>query len=134
MRRLRHTVYANISDACDDAESLTAPQIKDLLKFCLLAVRQTKRFVKDANDLPLIWDAPELTKLTSKLNGSRFKTTTSLSGLCKQLHGVIGSNPDSANGEEVTEVGNQKKRKAEETKEDGTVKKARRKKIKKSRD
>lgn len=125
----RQATYKIISEACDNAESLTVSQVKELLKICLLAVRQTKRYVEDGNDLKAIWDIPALEDLSSKLGSSRFGTATSLQNLCKQLHSVLGSNADDVPS---AKDGNQKKRKAEETKED--VKKERRKKSKKQKD
>jgi len=127
MCTLRQAIYTTISDACDEPDSLSAPQVKELLKLSLLAVRQTKRVTDDPADLQAVWDAHSLVALSTKLESSRFKSAASLQGLCKQLHAVIG-------GGEQAKSGNQKKRKAEDTRDDTDVKKARRKKIKKSRD
>jgi len=134
MRSLRYAIFTTITDACDDADSLSASQVKDLLKLSLLGVRQTKRVTTDPTDLQAIWDVPGLISLSEKLGSSRFKTATSLQALCKQLQAVIGGNPDAVKGVEQGKPSNQKKRKAEEMKDEGSVKKARRKKTKKSKE
>ena len=136
MRTFCVAIYATISGACDDPDSLSAAQVKDLLKLSLLAVRQTRRVTDDPNDLRAIWDAASLTSLSTKLASSRFKSTSSLHGLCKQLHAAIGSNLEAlgTHSGERARTGDQKKRKAEDTKDETEVKKARRKKTKKNRD
>jgi DNA polymerase phi len=104
------------SEACDDPESLTISQVKDLMKLSLLAIRQAKRAMGDAN-LHAVIGASNWILLSQKLKTSRFKTAASLHALCQQLLAAI-HNPDAmvvGDGKR----GNQKKRKAEDAKETG---------------
>ncbi|KAF8522098.1 DNA polymerase phi-domain-containing protein [Hysterangium stoloniferum] len=132
--KFREVMFSVISEACDNKESLTAAQVKELLKLCLLAARHTRRITPDVSRQQTIWNVSDLSELLKKVRTSRFKNSTSLHSVCQQIFGIIGAE---AEGEEAdaggrpTQAGNEKKRKAEHEESKDEVKKARRKKVKK---
>ncbi|KAF8580676.1 hypothetical protein K439DRAFT_1393490 [Ramaria rubella] len=133
VRKFRQAVCNTISSACDDAESLNTLQVKELLKLSILAVRQTKR-VADIGDLAAVWGSEDWVLLLKKVEASRFKTATSLHSLFRQLLATLGSSKALMDGgRDQAQDSNQKKRKAENTK-DLDVKQARQKKSKKAKE
>ncbi|KZT74012.1 hypothetical protein DAEQUDRAFT_661194 [Daedalea quercina L-15889] len=84
--KLRVVLLDVISQACEASDaSLTAAQVKELLKLALLAVRQTRHMCGD-QALPTIWEPSLWNDLSSKLAASsRFKSSTGLRLSCKEI-------------------------------------------------
>lgn len=75
-----------LTAACTDAETLTAPQAKDLLKHALACARYTKRVVPDHTAVRAAWDPPSWEGLATTLAASeRFKASTGLQSMCRQI-------------------------------------------------
>jgi len=127
--KFREVMYSVISEACDNEESLTAAQVKELLKLCLLAARHTRRIAPDVDRQQTIWNVSDLSEMLKKVRTSRFKNSTSLHNLCQQLFGIIGAKAEAVG--EPPKTMNEKKRKAEQDESKDEGKKARRKKVKK---
>src|ERR1700676_3371591 len=84
------TFYAGLVDfitkACDEELILTAPQMKDLFKLGLAALRQTHRAVSSQDTLRTIWQPSSWDALHRKLASSeRFKASTTLQTMCLQI-------------------------------------------------
>lgn len=119
--------------------TFSAAQLKDLFKLVLLAVRQTKRYTSDKpEDLLKAWKAASWNDVLAALTtNDRFKTSTGLQSMCKQVlqliqaqsgDGTIKSKKDGDNNK--TKTG---KRKADDAVDESPVangKKAKRKKSK----
>jgi DNA polymerase phi len=84
------TLYGALMDAmtkaCDETLILTAPQMKDLFKLGLAAVRQTQRVASSQDTLrtiwrPSTWDALHKTVASSE----RFKGSIVLQTTCLQI-------------------------------------------------
>ena len=138
MPKFREVIFNIISESCDKQDSLTAAQVKELLKLCLLAARHTRRMTPgDVDRQQSIWNVLEVSNLLEKLRTSRFKNTTSLHTLCQQIFGIIGAAEAKKAGENVNKgeskkTHSQKKRKAEQEEESkDEVKKPKKKKVKK---
>ena len=122
----------SIRSACED-EKLTAAQVKDLLKLALAGVRHTKRVTTDDTDVVrATWDPASWDELGATLaSAERFKASTGLQALCKQISNLANKEPsesaknkkrkvDSVEGEEaepteVTKKPKRKKQKASKT-------------------
>lgn len=115
LKTFGQAVYTIVSEACDDPESLTSTQMKELMKLSLLAIRQTKRATSGSSDLHVAFAASDWTLLLQNLKVSRFKTATSLHVMCQQLLAAVRSNTEGVVVED-TKGGNQKKRKAGDAK------------------
>lgn len=84
------TLYAAImnlmTEACDEKLVLTAPQMKDLFRLGLAAVRQTQRVASSSDTLPTIWRPTTWDALHIKVASSeRFKASASLQTMCLQM-------------------------------------------------
>lgn len=78
------TLYGLLSRACDDELSLTAAQMKDLLKIALSTQRQAHRI--DPNQEKKNWCDSNWGKLHTRLQeSSRFKSSKGLHSMCSQL-------------------------------------------------
>ncbi|CAA7265434.1 unnamed protein product [Cyclocybe aegerita] len=83
MLQLRQLLLELAEDSCGEKDNLSTPQMKELLKLALLAVRQTKR-ISPATQT--IWEPNAWKLLQSKLRkSSRFKASTSLHNMCEQI-------------------------------------------------
>ncbi|PSS32180.1 hypothetical protein PHLCEN_2v2053 [Hermanssonia centrifuga] len=88
MPGLRNAVQESVRDACSE-ESLTAAQVKELLKLALSAIRQTKR-VASQEQLHTIWEPSSWETLSSALaSADRFKSSTALQTMCKQISQLV---------------------------------------------
>ncbi|THG98713.1 hypothetical protein EW026_g3515 [Hermanssonia centrifuga] len=88
MPGLRNAVQESIRVACSE-ESLTATQVKELLKLALSAIRQTKR-VASQEQLRTIWEPSSWETLSSTLaSADRFKSSTALQTMCKQISQLV---------------------------------------------
>jgi len=109
--------------------SLTATQLKDIFKFGLQAIRQTKRAVADTSASSTIWDPESWQDLAITLAASeRFKTSTSLQVMCRQMSNAFQEAGTKKNSS--TSAASSKRKVDDE--EDAPAKKAKRKKVKKS--
>jgi DNA polymerase phi len=88
MPKLEDGLTSLISAACSQASSsFTAPQLKEVLKTGLTAVRQTKRFLSSAAD---VWDSGKWNEIHDQLvKSARFSKSTGLHALCKQVRDQI---------------------------------------------
>ncbi|KAJ3538218.1 hypothetical protein NM688_g6552 [Phlebia brevispora] len=81
---LRPVIQATIRAACEDGH-LTAPQMKEVLKAALLAVRQSKR-VLSQDELRSAWDSVSWEEVSQTLASSdKFKSSTGLHNMCGQV-------------------------------------------------
>ncbi|KJA27489.1 hypothetical protein HYPSUDRAFT_35394 [Hypholoma sublateritium FD-334 SS-4] len=80
---LSHLLIQVADKSCTDEGGLTAPQMKDLLKLALLAVRQTKRIFPASTQS--IWRSQAWLTFSKTLKTSRFKASTGLHKMCEQL-------------------------------------------------
>jgi DNA polymerase phi len=70
---------------------LDAPQVKDILKLALSAVRQTKRLNPDSEALSSTWRPQQWDSLRTKLASSdKLKSSTSLQTMCNQIIQLCG--------------------------------------------
>ena len=134
MSSLRQNLHDIISKACDET-TLTAAQLKDILKLALLAVRQSKRCLSKPDDLSKIWMPATWIVLTSKLAGNdRFKASTSLQAMCRQIAQLVQAPAAQSKKNKITATNTDEvtgKRKAEAIGDDAaSTKKAKRKKSK----
>ncbi|KIJ37707.1 hypothetical protein M422DRAFT_50286 [Sphaerobolus stellatus SS14] len=119
-----------ITEACDNTDSFNAAQVKEFLKLLLLGIRQTKRALADAHDSTKVWNPASIAELSRKLRSSRFQTSTSLHGLFNQILAGLDWKNDGGEDAIMKDATKDKKRKAEDGKEDEERKKAKRKKVK----
>lgn len=117
----------------------SAAQMKDLFKLALLAVRQTKRYTSDKpEDLAKVWKSASWNDvLTSLTANDRFKTSTGLQSMCKQVLQLIQAQSGDGKIETKKDGDSSKtkigKRKADDAVDESPVvngKKAKRKKSK----
>lgn len=92
--------------SCTDEGALTAPQMKDLLKLTLLAVRQTKRI--SPTSTRSIWRSQAWLAFSKNLKTSRFKASTGLHKMCEQMIRTAEVNED-ATSKDVKVVGSKRK-------------------------
>lgn len=97
LKKLAEALHGALIGACDEATTLSAPHMKELLKLALAAVRQTRNSA--STDVALVWSSDSWTNLHSKLIATeRFKASKALHSLSKQIVQVIGeSSSDSKN-------------------------------------
>lgn len=83
-----------VSSATSDSDtSLNSNRLKEVLKFALQAVRVTKRVAGSDEQLKKAWSPKKLSESAASLEASdRFKASTSLHGLFKQLLALIEKN------------------------------------------
>lgn len=119
--------------------TFSAAQMKDLFKLALLAVRQTKRYTPDSpEDLSKTWKPASWNDvLTTLTTNDRFKTSTGLHSMCKQVLQLIQTQSGDGKVKTKKDGGNSKsktgKRKADDAVDESPVvngKKAKRKKSK----
>ncbi|KDQ59553.1 hypothetical protein JAAARDRAFT_127225 [Jaapia argillacea MUCL 33604] len=83
---LRRCLSDTVSAACGEIATLTSAQLKDIFKVGLLGIRQTKRIISSPDDLPNLWLPATWDSLRDQLSGTeRFKASTALLGMCKQM-------------------------------------------------
>lgn len=112
MTSLRNALFELISSACDDKVVLTSPQMKDLFKLALHAIRQTKRLAPSPADVTTIWEPSSWDALHSKLVASeRFKSSVAIHTLCRQMSQICST-------VSPAKPGAVQKRKADEASED----------------
>ncbi|KAL0947063.1 hypothetical protein HGRIS_013204 [Hohenbuehelia grisea] len=127
MRSLRETLTQLLSSACDDKTLLSAPQIKELSKLVLQAVRVTVRAAPASAEQ--IWDPKAWTALHTRLHASeRYKNSTGILNTCMQVPRLVGV-PESV-GERKGQVATKRKGDALD-REDRSTKKTKRKPSKK---
>ncbi|OBZ75369.1 DNA polymerase V, partial [Grifola frondosa] len=91
---LRQAVYDVVSKECDSEPTLIPAQVKEVLKLGLVAVRQTKRVSSAGKEVATIWEPSSWETLATKLAGSeRFKTSTGLQAMCKQIMNMVREAP-----------------------------------------
>lgn len=117
--------------SCTDEGGLTAPQMKDLLKLALLAVRQTERIFPTSTQS--IWRSQAWLTFSKTLKTSRFKASTGLHKMCDQLIRTAEVVSEDATSKGMKTAGS--KRKMEEIRPEEVVpssagKKSKRKKAK----
>ena len=113
MTSLRTELHQVSSDACDGTMELTAPQLKDILKLVLSAVRQTKRISSSAQTVTATWEPSKWANLGDKLSESkRFGNSKGLSTMCKQIAQVCQTSTSAPDAPEVEKKKVGKKRKA----------------------
>ncbi|KII88994.1 hypothetical protein PLICRDRAFT_108863 [Plicaturopsis crispa FD-325 SS-3] len=141
MSALRQALHKFLSGACDSKATLTAPQVKELLKFALAAVRQTKRLVASPEELPAIWNPSSWDALRRTLAAhDRFKASTSVQTLCQQIVQALDTSAAAKPKKEKADTGKQSskpapagKRKAGDVSGDEATKKTKRKKVHKEK-
>jgi DNA polymerase phi len=86
MPTLNATLADFLTKACDEKLILTAPQMKDIFKLGLAAVRQTQRVVSSEDTLRTTWRPSTWDTLHKKIASSeRFKGSTALQTMCLQM-------------------------------------------------
>ncbi|EIN07831.1 hypothetical protein PUNSTDRAFT_70289 [Punctularia strigosozonata HHB-11173 SS5] len=89
LKKFAEALHGALIEACDEATTLSAPQMKELLKLALAAVRHTKNSA--STDVALAWSSDSWTTLHSRLIATeRFKASKALHSLSKQIVQVIG--------------------------------------------
>ena len=135
MPRLNAALADFLTEACDEKLTLTAPQMKELFKLGLAAVRQTQRVVSSQDTLRTTWRPSMWDILHKKVASSeRFKTSTALP-MCLQMVKLSQGTTTSkiAKGGTGVESATAAKRKADTNANDEgatTTRKAKRKKVK----
>jgi hypothetical protein len=124
MPLIRELLFNTANEACSEDGTLSAAQVKELLKTTLVCVRQHKRI--SPSTIREVWGPSSWKMLQAKLQESRFQASKSLQNMCEQIaramdDSVIKAAPP--------------KRKADESEEGDEVmlpvpKKAKRKKVK----
>lgn len=85
MSALNQSMLKAIREACE-TETLSAGHVKQVLKLALSAARQTKRIAESPKQLHDTWQPSSWESLSNALAASgRFKTSTGLPVLCKQI-------------------------------------------------
>lgn len=91
MKSLQKALLSVVGEACDETIAITAPQLKNLLKVGLLAVRQTQH-TPSIQDPTSIWDSASWSSAASKLSASaRYKTSPALERMCKQIADIAAA-------------------------------------------
>ncbi|KAI0086629.1 DNA polymerase phi-domain-containing protein [Irpex rosettiformis] len=125
MSDLSQSVQKAVQEACE-AETLSAGHVKQVLKLALSAARQSKKFAQPPKELHDAWQPSSWETLGATLAASdRFKSSTGLPVLCKQIAHLTGQD-----GESSGKAKGAKKRKAdavEGTEDVESPKKAKRK-------
>ncbi|TFK42972.1 DNA polymerase phi-domain-containing protein [Crucibulum laeve] len=115
MKSLQKTLHDVIKDACAEKVTLTAAQLKDLIKLGLVAVRQTQRSSTAPQTVLEIWKAKSWRTLCDTLSSSsRFATSTALHKMCEQLAHIVEGENQSKKPEKVQSTSSSSKRKAGE--------------------
>ncbi|KAF7338414.1 hypothetical protein MVEN_02067200 [Mycena venus] len=84
MLSLRHALVQAVTDACEEKNSLTAPQVKDLLKLASFGVHHTQRIA--SAETRKLWEPEAWEALGQKLaNSERFKGSIGLQKTCQKL-------------------------------------------------
>lgn len=107
---VRELLFNTANEACSEDGTLSAAQIKELLKTVLVCVRQHKRI--SPSTVRNVWGPTSWKTLQTKLKESRLQASKSLQNLCEQIvramdESVIKAAPpkrkaeDSGEGEEV---------------------------------
>ena|ERR1700733_3033753 len=77
----------------EDAEGLTAAQIKQVIRCALLVVRLAKRVTPDGN-ITAVWRPEAVSSLLTRFEqNARFKSSSAVIGMCKQLLSTVSSTP-----------------------------------------
>ncbi|KAJ6455722.1 DNA polymerase phi-domain-containing protein [Mycena sanguinolenta] len=85
MLSLRRALIQSITDACEGKNSLTAPQVKDILKVASFGIHHTRR-ITSATEIRRIWEPETWETLGQKLtNSERFKSSPGLQKTCQKL-------------------------------------------------
>ena len=127
-----------MSQACDASDgSLTAAQLKDILKLAILAIRQSRKICGD-QESAAVWDASLWNGLSTKFaSSSRLKSSTGLQSSCKEIVRLIEQSTKSGANHAEDGVPNDKaavgKRKAGELEEAPEPQKTKSKKVKKAK-
>ncbi|KAG6885139.1 hypothetical protein C0993_005605 [Termitomyces sp. T159_Od127] len=110
--RLQEVLLEVVTDACTDKKSLSAAQLKEVLKLALVAARQNHRVNRASHTE--IWQPDSWYSLAGRLSSSeRFKKSTGLPKMCEQLGRI--SNPGDVSLAKVDASAPKMKRKAEES-------------------
>ena len=119
--KLRKVILETISKACEgDAATLQPSHVKEILKVALVAIRQTKRVSQNSKDLSSAWQPSKWADLSNTLAASdRFKASTGLQAMCKQITQLLQDDNSSAKTSEKSKEKATTKRKAEDTVEGG---------------
>jgi len=77
----------------EDAEGLTAAQIKQVIRCGLQVVRLAKRVTPDGN-ITAVWRPEAVSSLLARFEqNARFKNSSAVIGMCKQLLSTVSSTP-----------------------------------------
>ncbi|KAI0713431.1 DNA polymerase phi-domain-containing protein [Earliella scabrosa] len=119
--KLRKVILETISKACEgDTATLQPSHVKEILKVALVAIRQTKRVSQNSKDLSSTWQPSKWADLSNTLAASdRFKASTGLQAMCKQITQLLQDDNSSAKTTEKSKEKATTKRKAEDTAEGG---------------
>ncbi|KAF5386843.1 hypothetical protein D9615_001886 [Tricholomella constricta] len=133
MTLLRKTLLEVATDACDEKNTLTAAQLKEVFKLALVATRQTQRV--DRASASKVWQPDSWHSLAGRLGASnRFKNSPGLKKMCEQIVRLLKSADTSKLPTKADASPVATKRKADdivETEDGATVtKKTKRKKVK----
>ncbi|KAI0792872.1 DNA polymerase phi-domain-containing protein [Abortiporus biennis] len=135
MSALRKAILDASTKACEEeTSSLSAAQMKEILKLATSAARQTNRVSSSESDITSTWNPSEWEKLAEKFSSSQsFKAANGLQNLCRQMVQITRSSATS--GKEKSKKRSVAKRKVDTLEEeDGeATKKAKHKKAKKSK-
>lgn len=95
MKALRHAIQKSVHGACENG-TLTAAQVKEVLKLAQVAVRQSKR-VLSPEELQEAWDPSSWESLSQMLASSdKMKSSSGLQSMCSQVAKLSGQQTESA--------------------------------------
>jgi DNA polymerase phi len=88
---VRDSLYKTLNLACQQAEhSMSAAQVKELLKIALQAVRLTRKIARPTDSVSSCWDAAEFDRIKMELASSeRFKGSPAIQASAKQLSSLL---------------------------------------------
>jgi DNA polymerase phi len=93
MASLKKSLLMTISSACEEGNGLTTPQMKDLFKLGIVAIRHTQRI--DRTLCQDIWQPDSWRVLCGRLAASHFKSSPALQKMCEQLINLAQVTPSS---------------------------------------
>lgn len=120
MTSLHKSLLMVTSSACEEESGLTSSQMKGLFKLGIVAIRHTQRI--NPTLCQQIWQPDSWRILCGRLEASRFKSSSALQKMCKQLVGLAQkTGPSKSSTRTDAWIPNPTKRKAIIVPEEDTV-------------
>jgi DNA polymerase phi len=128
MTSLRKSLLDVATNACDEKVTLSAPQLKEVLKLGLVAVRQTQRI--SPKSIGEIWQTDSWIVLSKRLRSCHFKASPQLITMCEQIALIVGSADGSIPTEKTKKTAKRKAPDSNGVDKPAAAKRAKRKKVK----